>query len=292
MFLWGSYLVIAPIAQADMVKPMRCPEHNSVQSLSCVVLASDGAWVSWLTTRKQNHIPCKLSIRNSKLTKPWSLFKGFFFKANVFRCPPRRGGLRIRRWGFRLHLLLEEWSREHGRQQGPTSNRSKEHQEDSRWEGSLEDSTSTPGRASFTADQVFNISVDWDTTFWRKLLQHLIRLLVKNFIPTTQWEPPCCILWPLPLGLLLSNFERSLALPSLLPSPSQLRTAIRSALILFSSGPNIPSSLSPPSYVMHSSPLHRSILFKINNVISLLQRSEIATLGCHPVHFNDKMMAF
>lgn len=64
--------------------------------------------------------------------------------------------------------------------------------------------------------------------------------------------------------------------------------------ILFSSGPNIPSSLSPPSYAtcMCFSPPHRSVLFKINNIISLLQRSKIATLGCRPVHFNDKMMAF
>lgn len=143
-------------------------------------------------------------------------------------------------------------------------------------------------------DQVFNISIDWETTFLRKFLQHLIIRLVKNFLPTTHQEPPCCILWPLSLVLLLSNFERSLALPSLPPSSRQLRTAIRFPSILFSSGPNMPSSLSPPSYAtcMCFSPPHRSILFKINNIISLLQRSKIATLGCRPVHFNDKIMAF
>jgi len=198
------------------MKPMRHPEHNSVLSLSCVVLRS--AWVSKLTTRKQKHIHCKLSNRNSKLTKPRSLFKSSFFKASVF-CHPFPNSFRI------LHVL------ENGAESTPGSkDQLQQEQKNSRktLSGSRHfNQVLQAGLASRQITPSCNFSVSlWTeaTAFWRNPFQHLTCLLVKNFHFITQWEPVFCILWPLHYVLSLSNFEIT-ALSTALPR--QLKTAMR-----------------------------------------------------------------
>lgn len=174
------------------------------------------ARVGWLTTRKQNHTPRKLSIRNSKLTKPQSLLQSFFLKASLFCCPfwflsGSQGEDKLR--------LLEDRRGEQGQVQPRTSTQNirKILPRRGLWRSPLP--PPTQGRASFKADQValqaFNVSMDRDAaTFQRDLFQCLTKSPGEEF-PSYSQNVPCCILWPLPLLHSLNNFERSLALSSL-----------------------------------------------------------------------------
>lgn len=153
-------------------------------SLFCVVLT---AWVNWLTTRKQNHTPHKLSIRNSKLTKPQSFLKSFFFKAfSTVHSEFLTGS-----WGEdKLHLLVKDWRWEQGQVQCGTWGRF--------WLESISRSPLPPptqASTSFKADQValqtFTVSVDRDSTILqRDLFRGLTKSPVKNFLSIIRISHP------------------------------------------------------------------------------------------------------
>lgn len=173
------------------MKPLRSFECNSAQSLSCVVLTSDSTWVSRLTTRKQNHILCKLSIRNSKFKKTQSLLKSSFFKARLFHCP--FWFLSGSRGEDKLHLLKEQRGESRAGSQVQPRTAMQNIRKISAGRGLRRSSLPPPtqGRESFKADQVAlqasNVSTDRELCNVREICSSVwLSLLVKNFFPTAR----------------------------------------------------------------------------------------------------------
>lgn len=180
-----------------------------------MVLTSDGTWVSWLTTRKQHHILCKLSIRNSKFTKTQSLLKSSFFKARLFHCP--FWFLSGSRGEDKLHLLKEQRGERRAGSQVQPRTAMQNIRKISAGRGLRRSSLPPPtqGRESFKLPCKLPMSPQTETVqCQRDLFQHLTKSPGEEFLSYSQ-NFTCCILWPLPLVLSLSKTDRSLALSSL-----------------------------------------------------------------------------